>query len=134
MVPEVVAKNSLPVHPLFCTRLLQRTVLSQQRFVLTAVPALSQVQPEPEEEEGLSFLYRTREEDTAAEDDTSADDKTSPYAQWDASTVYGANWGSFEISLAGKAITIRARVKWWSMGVTDLNCGVGGAWTDLGAY
>lgn len=101
------------------------------------MPALSQVQPEPEEEEEeeeeIIVPVPDEEEDTTpAEDDTPADDKTSPYAQWDASTVYGANWGSFEIvSWKGH----NYQVKWWSMGdQPDLNCGVGGAWTDLGAY
>ncbi|MGG7053831.1 chitinase, partial [Salmonella enterica subsp. enterica] len=57
---------------------------SQQRFVLTAVPALSQVQPEPEEEEDIIVPVPDEEVDTTpAEDDTPADDKTSPYAQWD---------------------------------------------------
>lgn len=108
---------------------------SQQRFVLTAVPALSQVQPEPEEddEEEIIVPVPDEEEDTTpAEDDTPADDKTSPYAQWEASTVYGASWGTFEIvSWKGH----NYQVKWWTMGdQPDLNCSAGGAWTDLGAY
>ncbi|EIF0057083.1 chitinase [Salmonella enterica] len=131
VVPEVSEKTAFQF-TLF-VRDCYNEPSSQQRFVLTAVPALSQVQPEPEEEEEIIVPVPDEEEDTTpAEDDTPADDKTSPYAQWDALTVYGANWGSFEIvSWKGH----NYQVKWWSMGnQPDLNCGVGGAWTDLGAY
>ncbi|EBU1852597.1 chitinase [Salmonella enterica] len=131
VVPEVSEKTAFQF-TLF-VRDCYNEPSSQQRFVLTAVPALSQVQPEPEEEEEIIVPVPDEEEDTTpAEDDTPADDKTSPYAQWDASTVYGANWGSFEIvSWKGH----NYQVKWWSMGdQPDLNCGVSGAWTDLGAY
>ncbi|EGE4653120.1 chitinase [Salmonella bongori serovar 40:z35:-] len=107
---------------------------SQQRFVLTVVPALSPVQPEPEEDEEDEIVVPVDPEDdeAPAEDDVPADDKVAPYAQWDASTVYGATWGTFEIvSWKGH----NYQVKWWSMGdQPDLNCGAGGAWTDLGAY
>lgn len=101
---------------------------SQQRFVLTVVPALSQVQPEPEEDKEDETVVPVEPE----EDETPADDKTAPYAQWNASTVYGASWGTFEIvSWKGH----NYQVKWWSVGdQPDLNCGVGGPWTDLGAY
>ncbi|EDH2618385.1 chitinase [Salmonella enterica] len=131
VVPEVSEKTAFQF-TLF-VRDCYNEPSSQQRFVLTAVPALSQVQPEPEEEEEIIVPVPDEEEDTTpAEDDTPADDKTSPYAQWDALTVYGANWGSFEIvSWKGH----NYQVKWWSMGnQPDLNCGVGGAWIDLGAY
>lgn len=135
VVPEVSEKTAFQF-TLF-VRDCYNEPSSQQRFVLTAVPALSQVQPEPEEEEEeeeeIIVPVPDEEEDTTpAEDDTPADDKTSPYAQWDASTVYGANWGTFEIvSWKGH----NYQVKWWSMGnQPDLNCGAGGAWTDLGAY
>lgn len=107
---------------------------SQQRFVLTVVPALSQVQPEPEEdkEDEIVVPVEPEEDETPAEDEVPADDKTAPYAQWNASTVYGASWGTFEIvSWKGH----NYQVKWWSVGdQPDLNCGVGGPWTDLGAY
>lgn len=107
---------------------------SQQRFVLTVVPALSQVQPEPEEdkEDETVVPVEPEEDETPAEDEVPADDKTAPYAQWNASTVYGASWGTFEIvSWKGH----NYQVKWWSVGdQPDLNCGVGGPWTDLGAY
>ncbi|MGL5700501.1 MAG: glycosyl hydrolase family 18 protein, partial [Kluyvera sp.] len=104
---------------------------SQQRFVLTAVPALSQVQPEPEDEEEDDIVVPVEPEE-GDEPDADADDKASPHAQWNANTVYGANWGSFEIvSWKGH----NYQVKWWSMGdQPDMNCGNGGAWTDLGAY
>ncbi|EAX8471729.1 chitinase [Salmonella enterica subsp. enterica serovar Kua] len=132
VVPEVSEKTAFQF-TLF-VRDCYNEPSSQQRFVLTAVPALSQVQPEPEEEEEEIIVPVPDEEEdtTPAEDDTPADDKTSPYAQWDALTVYGANWGSFEIvSWKGH----NYQVKWWSMGnQPDLNCGAGGAWTDLGAY
>lgn len=132
VVPEVSEKTAFQF-TLF-VRDCYNEPSSQQRFVLTAVPALSQVQPEPEEEEEEIIVPVPDEEEdtTPVEDDTPADDKTSPYAQWDALTVYGANWGSFEIvSWKGH----NYQVKWWSMGnQPDLNCGAGGAWTDLGAY
>ncbi|EBP3212553.1 chitinase [Salmonella enterica subsp. indica] len=134
VVPEVSEKTAFQF-TLF-VRDCYNEPSSQQRFVLTAVPALSQVQPEPEEEEEeeetIVPVPDEEEDTTPAEDDTPADDKTSPYAQWDASTVYGANWGTFEIvSWKGH----NYQVKWWSVGdQPDLNCGAGGAWTDLGAY
>ncbi|HCM1917233.1 TPA: chitinase [Salmonella enterica subsp. salamae serovar 28:r:e,n,z15] len=131
VVPEVSEKTAFQF-TLF-VRDCYNEPSSQQRFVLTAVPALSQVQPEPEEEEEIIVPVPDEEEDTTpAEDDAPADDKTSPYAQWDASTVYGASWGTFEIvSWKGH----NYQVKWWSMGdQPDLNCGANGAWTDLGAY
>ncbi|ECC1658732.1 TPA: chitinase [Salmonella enterica subsp. salamae] len=132
VVPEVSEKTAFQF-TLF-VRDCYNEPSSQQRFVLTAVPAQSQVQPEPEEEEEeiVVPVPDEGEDTTPAEDDTSADDKTSPYAQWDASTVYGASWGTFEIvSWKGH----NYQVKWWSIGdQPDLNCSAVGAWTDLGAY
>ncbi|ECI0411988.1 chitinase [Salmonella enterica subsp. salamae] len=132
VVPEVSEKTAFQF-TLF-VRDCYNEPSSQQRFVLTAVPAQSQVQPEPEEEEEeiVVPVPDEGEDTTPAEDDTPADDKTSPYAQWDASTVYGANWGTFEIvSWKGH----NYQVKWWSIGdQPDLNCSAVGAWTDLGAY
>ncbi len=104
---------------------------TQQRFVLVAVPAASQIQPEPEEEDSV-VPVEPEEDTTPAEDETSGDDATTPYPLWDAATVYGGNWGSFEtVSWKGH----NYQVKWWSQGdQPDLNCAAGQAWTDLGAY
>ncbi|EKY1890973.1 chitinase [Salmonella enterica subsp. arizonae serovar 35:z4,z32:-] len=124
--PEVSAKTTLQF-TLF-VRDEQGEPSSQQRFVLTVVPAASEIQPEPADEEDV-----TPEEDnvTPSEDDTPADENT-PNPLWDKDTVYGASWGTFEIvSWKGH----NYQVKWWSQGdQPDLNCGAGGAWTDLGAY
>ncbi|MBG2600564.1 glycosyl hydrolase family 18 protein, partial [Klebsiella oxytoca] len=107
---------------------------SQQRYVLVAVPSASQVQPEPEEDDTVVPVepVEPEEDSTPAEDDTSTDDATTPYPLWDASTVYGGNWGTFEtVSWKGH----NYQVKWWSQGdQPDLNCAAGQAWTDLGAY
>ncbi len=78
------------------------------------------------------FLTKTTK---PAEDDSSSDDaagQDTPHALWDANTVYGASWGTFEtVSWKGH----NYQVKWWSQGdQPDLNCGQSGAWTDLGAY
>ncbi|VUS75231.1 glycosyl hydrolase family 18 protein [Klebsiella spallanzanii] len=102
---------------------------TQQRFVLTVVPAASEVQPEPEEEEETVVPVEPVEPE---EDTTPADEETTPHALWDANTVYGGNWGTFEIvSWKGH----NYQVKWWSQGQQpDLNCASGEAWTDLGAY
>lgn len=131
VVPEVSEKTAMQF-TLF-VRDCYNEPSTQQRFVLTVVPALSQVQPEPEEEEDEIIVPVEPEEDTTpAEDETPAAGETTPYAQWNATTVYGGNWGSFEIvSWKGH----NYQVKWWSMGdQPDLNCGNGAAWTDLGAY
>ncbi|WP_414166030.1 glycosyl hydrolase family 18 protein [Superficieibacter sp. BNK-5] len=104
---------------------------TQQRFVLTVVPASSSIDPDEEEDE--------REEDEAdnqddvepqPEDDT-ADEET-PHPLWNATTVYGATWGSFEIvSWKGH----NYQVKWWCCGEQpDKHCSQGDVWTDLGAY
>ncbi|MDM4656473.1 glycosyl hydrolase family 18 protein, partial [Klebsiella oxytoca] len=107
---------------------------SQQRYVLVVVPSASQVQPEPEEDDTVVPVepVEPEEDTTPAEDDTSTDDATTPYPLWDASTVYGGNWGTFEtVSWKGH----NYQVKWWSQGdQPDLNCAAGQAWTDLGAY
>ncbi|EPH3389561.1 glycosyl hydrolase family 18 protein, partial [Klebsiella oxytoca] len=107
---------------------------SQQRYVLVVVPSASQVQPEPEEDDTVVPVepVEPEEDTTLAEDDTSTDDATTPYPLWDASTVYGGNWGTFEtVSWKGH----NYQVKWWSQGdQPDLNCAAGQAWTDLGAY
>ncbi|MDU1515311.1 MAG: glycosyl hydrolase family 18 protein, partial [Klebsiella oxytoca] len=107
---------------------------SQQRYVLVAVPSASQVQPEPEEDDTVVPVepVEPEEDTTPAEDDTSTDDATTPYPLWDASTIYGGNWGTFEtVSWKGH----NYQVKWWSLGdQPDLNCAAGQAWTDLGAY
>ena len=107
---------------------------SQQRYVLVVVPSASQVQPEPEEDDTVVPVepVEPEEDTTPAEDDTSTDDATTPYPLWDASTVYGGNWGTFEtVSWKGH----NYQVKWWSQGnQPDLNCGQFQVWTDLGAY
>ena len=111
---------------------------TQQRFVLTAVVAQADAQPEEDdvipapEDEDVIPAPDDKEEDKEEETDTTPDDKAAPYAEWDATKVYGANWGSFEIvSWKGH----NYQVNWWSQGnQPDLNCGAGGAWTDLGAY
>lgn len=111
---------------------------TQQRFILTVVPALSDVEPQPqpdeEEEEKEDEIIDPipEDDDKPAEDDKEEDDNAAPYAQWDAKTVYGASWGTFEIvSWKGH----NYQVKWWSQGEQpDTHCAMGGAWTDLGAY
>ncbi|ATX99604.1 glycosyl hydrolase family 18 protein [Klebsiella aerogenes] len=136
VVPEVSAKTAFQF-TLF-VRDCYNEPSTQQRFVLTAVPALaSQVEPEPadEEEDETDIIPVPDEDTTPAEDDASADDaadQDAPHALWDANTVYGASWGTFEtVSWKGH----NYQVKWWSQGdQPDLNCGQSGAWTDLGAY
>lgn len=129
VVPEVGEKTAMQF-TLF-VRDAYNEPSSQQRFVLTVVPALSQIVPDDEEEEIVDPVD-PQDDTTPAEDDTPAADETTPYPLWNATTVYGANWGSFEIvSWKGH----NYQVKWWSMGnQPDLNCAAGGAWTDLGAY
>lgn len=96
---------------------------TQQRFVLTVVPAASSVDPEPTPEPAP---------EPTPEPTPEPDDSTTPYPLWDTNTVYGANWGTFEIvSWKGH----NYQVNWWSQGnQPDLNCGAGKTWTDLGAY
>jgi len=102
---------------------------TQQRFVLNVVAPLADTQPADED-----IIPEPQDDDIIPEpeDETPADDKTAPYAEWDANKVYGANWGIFEtVSWKGH----NYQVNWWSCGdQPDLNCGAGGAWTDLGAY
>ncbi|HCD8029249.1 TPA: chitinase [Klebsiella aerogenes] len=135
VVPEVSAKTVFQF-TLF-VRDCYNEPSTQQRFVLTAVPALSsQGEAEPADEEDETDIIPVPDEDTTpAEDDASADDaadQDAPHALWDANTVYGASWGTFEtVSWKGH----NYQVKWWSQGdQPDLNCGQSGAWTDLGAY
>ena len=136
VVPEVSAKTAFQF-TLF-VRDCYNEPSTQQRFVLTAVPALAaQGEPEPadEEEDETDIIPVPDEDTTPAEDDASADDaadQDAPHALWDANTVYGASWGTFEtVSWKGH----NYQVKWWSQGdQPDLNCGQSGAWTDLGAY
>ncbi|UNX73155.1 glycosyl hydrolase family 18 protein [Klebsiella aerogenes] len=135
VVPEVSAKTTFQF-TLF-VRDCYNEPSTQQRFVLTAVPALAaQGEPEPADEEDETDIIPVPDEDTTpAEDDASTDDaadQDAPHALWDANTVYGASWGTFEIvSWKGH----NYQVKWWSQGdQPDLNCGQSGAWTDLGAY
>ena len=133
MVPEVSAKTIFQF-TLF-VRDCYNEPSTQQRFVLTAVPAASQVEPEPADDEEETDVIPVPDEDTTpAADESSSDDaadQATPYPLWNASTVYGANWGSFEtVSWNGH----NYQVKWWSLGdQPDLNCGQSGAWTDLGA-
>ncbi|KNC06499.1 chitinase [Klebsiella sp. RIT-PI-d] len=102
---------------------------TQQRFVLNVVAPLADAQPTDED-----IIPEPQDDDIIPEpeDETPADDKTAPYAEWDSNKVYGANWGIFEtVSWKGH----NYQVNWWSCGdQPDLNCGAGGAWTDLGAY
>ena len=135
VVPEVSAKTTFQF-TLF-VRDCYNEPSTQQRFVLTAVPALAaQGEPEPADEEDETDIIPVPDEDTTpTEDDASTDDaadQDAPHALWDANTVYGASWGTFEIvSWKGH----NYQVKWWSQGdQPDLNCGQSGAWTDLGAY
>ena len=134
VVPEVSAKTAFQF-TLF-VRDCYNEPSTQQRFVLTAVPAAAQVEPKPADEEDETDVIPVPDEDTKpAEDDSSSDDaagQDTPHALWDANTVYGASWGTFEtVSWKGH----NYQVKWWSQGdQPDLNCGQSGAWTDLGAY
>ena len=129
--PEVTAKTTFQF-TLF-VRDCYNEPSTQQRFVLTAVPAIAQSEAEDDaEEEEIVVPVEPEEDVTPEEDDSAAADETTPYALWDANTVYGGNWGTFEtVSLKGH----NYQVKWWSQGdQPDLNCASGGAWTDLGAY
>ncbi|BBV32409.1 glycosyl hydrolase family 18 protein [Citrobacter cronae] len=101
---------------------------TQQRFILTVVPAASTVEPTPSDDEGDVTPDPVPADDT----DEQPDDSASAYPQWNATTIYGANWGEFEIvSWKGH----NYQVNWWCEGLQpDLNCGAGQAWTDLGAY
>lgn len=129
VVPEVAAKTAFQF-TLF-VRDTYNEPSTQQRFVLTAVPALAKDDADKNTDDEIITPVEPEEDVTPAEDD-SAVDETTPYALWNAETVYGGNWGTFEtVSWKGH----NYQVKWWSMGdQPDLNCAAGGAWTDLGAY
>ncbi|MBV7405568.1 glycosyl hydrolase family 18 protein [Enterobacter sp. ENT03] len=97
---------------------------SQQRFVLSVVPGISEQAPvEEEEEEDNTPAPVTPEEPAAG---------GTPYPQWSATAIYGANWGTFEtVSWKGH----NYRVNWYSTGqAPDKNSGPYAVWTDLGAY
>ncbi|WP_270494250.1 glycosyl hydrolase family 18 protein [Klebsiella michiganensis] len=102
---------------------------TQQRFVLSVVAA---TQTDDTEDEPADDQDRTDDTPQPADDDVVPSDETTPYPLWNASTVYGSNWGSFEIvSWKGH----NYQVKWWSQGnQPDLNCGQFQVWSDLGAY
>lgn len=106
---------------------------SQQRFVLSVVPAPSKAQPDEEEEDDAGY---DSDDDNAETDETPEEkidaDENAPYPWWDASTIYGATWGAFEtVSWKGH----NYQVKWWCCGQQpDLNCSQGDVWIDLGAY
>lgn len=101
---------------------------TQQRFVLIVVPAASAVEPTPADDEEEVTPTPVPSDDS----ESTPDDSASVYPQWDAATVYGVNWGEFEIvSWKGH----NYQVNWWCEGMQpDLNCSQGQAWTDLGAY
>lgn len=129
VAPEVAAKTAFQF-TLF-VRDAYNEPSTQQRFVLTVVPALAKDDADKNTDDEIVTPVEPEEDVTPAEDD-SAVDETTPYALWDAETVYGGNWGTFEtVSWKGH----NYQVKWWSQGdQPDLNCGASGAWTDLGAY
>ncbi|EIV3801091.1 chitinase [Klebsiella aerogenes] len=109
---------------------------TQQRFILSVVVA-SQGEPsadEPADEPADEAADDEKDADDvpAQEDDVVPSDETTPYPLWDAKTVYGGNWGTFEtVSWKGH----NYQVKWWSQGnQPDLNCGQFDVWKDLGAY
>lgn len=129
VAPEVAAKTAFQF-TLF-VRDAYNEPSTQQRFVLTVVPALAKDDADKNTDDEIVTPVEPEEDVTPAEDD-SAVDETTPYALWDAEAVYGGNWGTFEtVSWKGH----NYQVKWWSQGdQPDLNCGASGAWTDLGAY
>ncbi len=109
---------------------------TQQRFILSVVVA-SQGEPsadEPADEPADEAADDEKDADDvpAQEDDVVPSDETTPYPLWDAKTVYGGNWGTFEtVSWKGH----NYQVKWWSQGnQPDLYCGQFDVWKDLGAY
>lgn len=129
VAPEVAAKTAFQF-TLF-VRDACNEPSTQQRFVLTVVPALAKDDADKNTDDEIATPVEPEEDVTPAEDD-SAVDETTPYALWDAEAVYGGNWGTFEtVSWKGH----NYQVKWWSQGdQPDQNCGASGAWTDLGAY
>ncbi len=103
---------------------------SQQRFVVTAVPGnvpaggdtpVPQPTPEP-----------TPDPTPTPTPTPTPDTGSAPYPLWDAGTIYGAKWGSFEkVSWKGH----NYQVNWYSQGEQpDLNCGPYQVWTDIGTY
>lgn len=129
VAPEVAAKTAFQF-TLF-VRDAYNEPSTQQRFVLTVVPALAKDDADKNTDDEIVTPVEPEEDVTPAEDD-SAVDETTPYALWNSEAVYGGNWGTFEtVSWKGH----NYQVKWWSQGdQPDLNCGASGAWTDLGAY
>lgn len=123
-VPEVAAKKELNF-TLF-VRDVHNEPSSQQRFVLTVVPALGNAAEQEEEEE--------EENNTPNPTPVEPEENTAPtpFPLWDAKTVYGGNWGTFEtVSWKGH----NYRVNWYSQGQQpDKNCAPYSVWTDLGAY
>ncbi|ELY5872114.1 glycosyl hydrolase family 18 protein [Cronobacter sakazakii] len=103
---------------------------SQQRFVVTAVPGNAPAggdtpvpQPTPEP---------TPEPTPTPTPTPTPDTGSAPYPLWDAGTIYGAKWGSFEkVSWKGH----NYQVNWYSQGEQpDLNSGPYQVWTDIGTY
>ncbi|WP_260676172.1 glycosyl hydrolase family 18 protein, partial [Klebsiella oxytoca] len=110
---------------------------TQQRFVLSVVAATQSDDSEDESEdknddEPSDDQDNSDDQPQPADDDVVPSDETTPYPLWNASTVYGSNWGTFEtVSWKGH----NYQVKWWSQGdQPDLNCGQFAVWSDLGAY
>jgi len=110
---------------------------TQQRFVLSVVAATQSDDSEDESEdknddEPADDQDNSDDQPQPADDDVVPSDETTPYPLWNASTVYGSNWGTFEtVSWKGH----NYQVKWWSQGdQPDLNCGQFAVWSDLGAY
>ena len=110
---------------------------TQQRFVLSVVAATQSDDSEDESEdknddEPADDQDNSDDQPQPADDDVVPSDETTPYPLWNASTVYGSNWGTFEtVSWKGH----NYQVKWWSQGdQPDLNCDQFAVWSDLGAY
>ena len=121
-VPSVSAKKEF-AFTLF-VRDSKNEPSSQQRFVLTVVPGISEHAPvEEEEEEDNTPAPVTPDEPAAGE---------TPYPLLSAKTIYVANWGTFEtVSWKGH----NYRVNWYSLGqAPDKNSGPYAVWTDLGTY
>ncbi|WP_031518664.1 glycosyl hydrolase family 18 protein [Siccibacter colletis] len=104
---------------------------SQQRFVVTVVPAASSSgsdtpvpTPTPEPTPTPTPTPTPVPDDSAS--------GTAPYPLWDANTIYGAKWGTFEkVSWKGH----NYQVNWYSQGEQpDLNSGQYKVWTDIGTY
>ncbi|MDX6021535.1 glycosyl hydrolase family 18 protein [Scandinavium sp. V105_16] len=100
---------------------------SQQRFVVNVVPAQSGQNDNPVPTPDPVPNPEPTPEPTP---DVPAGD--TPYPVWNASTVYGGNWGTFEtVSWKGH----NYKVNWYSVGEQpDKNSGPYAVWSDLGAY